>query len=98
MIRETPGGVELLVRVIPRAHKTALAGERDGHLLIRLAAPPVDGAANAALIDFLGDVLDHPTRQIRIVSGGQSRAKRIEIAGLRIEDVRARLLAGREVR
>lgn len=84
MIRDTAKGLELLVRVIPRAQRTTLAGERDGHLLIRLSAPPVDGAANAALIDFLSDVLDIPKRQIRIVSGEQSRAKRIAISGIEL--------------
>ena len=48
MIRIIPGGVEIVIRVIPRARKSALAGVRDDAVLIRLAAPPVDGAANAA--------------------------------------------------
>jgi uncharacterized protein len=91
VIRQTATGLELRVRVIPRAQRTALAGERDGHLLIRLSAPPVDGAANAALVDFLSDTLDIPKRQIRIVSGEQSRAKRIAISGIDLAAASARL-------
>ena len=77
------------IRVIPRAHKTELAGERDGALLVRLAAPPVEGAANAALIDLLASTLNLPRRSIRIVSGERSRRKRVAIAGMTTEQVRA---------
>lgn len=77
------------IRVIPRAKRTELAGERDGAVVVRLAAPPVEGAANSALIDFLASVLDLPRRSIRIVSGEHSRRKRVVIAGMTIEEVRA---------
>ena len=77
------------VRVIPRAQKTGLAGERDGALLVRLAAPPVEGAANAALVEFLATALDLPRRNIRIVGGERSRQKRVAIAGMTAEQVRA---------
>ena len=76
------------IRVIPRAHKTAAAGERDGALLVRLAAPPIEGAANAALVDFLASALDLPRRNIRIVSGERSRRKRVAIAGMTADQVR----------
>ena len=79
------------VRVIPRARKTESAGERDGAFLIRLAAPPVDGAANDALVAFLAETLDIPRRAIRIVSGERSRHKRVAIEGVGADDVRARL-------
>ena len=82
-------GASLDIRVIPRASKTELAGERDGALLVRLAAPPVEGAANAALIEFLASALDLPRRSIRIVSGERSRRKRVAIAGMTTEQVRA---------
>ena len=82
-------GASLDIRVIPRASKTELAGERDGALLVRLAAPPVEGAANAALIEFLASALDLPRRSIRIVSGEHSRRKRVAIAGMTTEQVRA---------
>ena len=77
------------VRVVPRARRTEYAGERDGALLVRLAAPPVEGAANAALIDFLASALDLPRRSIRIVSGERSRRKRVAIDGMTTEQVRA---------
>ena len=79
------------VRVIPRARKTESAGERDGAFLIRLAAPPVDGAANDALVAFLAETLGIPRRAIRIVSGERSRHKRVAIEGIGADDVRARL-------
>ena len=77
------------IRVIPRAKRTEVAGERDGALVVRLAAPPVEGAANSALIDFLASVLDLPRRSIRIVSGEHSRRKRVAITGMTTEEVRA---------
>lgn len=82
----------LLVRVIPRARKTELAGVRDGAVLVRLAAPPVEGAANEALIAFLSDVLHVPRRAVRILSGERGRLKRIAIDGLTDEQLRTGLL------
>jgi uncharacterized protein (TIGR00251 family) len=77
------------VRVIPRARRTEVAGEREGALLVRLAAPPVEGAANDALVAFLADALDLPRRNIRIVAGERSRHKRVAIAGTDIGRIRA---------
>ena len=79
------------VRVIPRAKKTQLAGAREGAVLIRLAAPPVEGAANDALVDFLATILDLPRRNIRIISGERARHKRVSIAGATADAVRSRL-------
>ena len=87
MIRETAAGVEIDVRVIPRAKKTELAGRRGDALLVRLAAPPVDGAANEALIEFLARALHLPRRAIRILSGEHARLKRVAIAGTTAEAV-----------
>ena len=78
--------------MIPRAPRSRVDGERGGAILIRLAAPPVDGAANAALVAFLADALDLPQRSVTIVSGAQSRDKRVRIEGLDESAVRARLL------
>jgi uncharacterized protein (TIGR00251 family) len=80
--------VILDVRVIPRARKTELAGTRDGAILVRVAAPPVDGAANDAVIALLADRLNIPRRNIRIVSGAASRQKRLEIAGVTPAQIR----------
>jgi uncharacterized protein (TIGR00251 family) len=79
------------VRVIPRAKKTQIGGERDGAIVIRLAAPPVDGAANDALIELLAATLDLPRRNIRILSGEHARHKRVAIAGATAETIKARL-------
>lgn len=70
------------VRVVPRAGRTMVAGMRGDALVVRLAAAPVDGAANAALIDFLAVVLDIPKSHLAIASGERSRDKRIAIDGL----------------
>jgi uncharacterized protein len=75
-------GTVFAVRVVPRAGRTAVAGTRGDALLVRLAAPPVDGAANDALIAFLSTTFDRPKRDITLVSGHTSRNKRIAIAGL----------------
>ena len=91
-LRETPDGVSLAVKVIPRAGATRIAGTREGRLLIRLAAAPVDGAANDALIAFLSDVLDVPRRAIAIVSGQTSRDKRVRVEGIDRATAMARLL------
>jgi uncharacterized protein (TIGR00251 family) len=82
----------LQVRVIPRAPRTSVDGERAGAILIRVAAPPVDGAANVALVGFLAGALGLPQRQLTIVAGAQSRDKRVRIVGLDEAAVRARLL------
>jgi uncharacterized protein (TIGR00251 family) len=71
--------VILEIRVIPRARKSEFGGERDGRQVVRLAVPPVDGAANAALIAFLAEHFQVPSSRIRIVAGERSRNKRVEI-------------------
>jgi uncharacterized protein (TIGR00251 family) len=80
------------IRVIPRAARTKVDGERAGAILIRLAAPPVDGAANDALVAFLAATLDLPRRRVVIVSGEKSRDKRVQITGFDEAAVRERLL------
>lgn len=91
MIHSTSTGVEIDVRVIPRAAKSTIAGERDGRLLVRLSAPPVEGAANQALIELFSEILGRPRRAIRIVSGEKSRSKRIAVEGLTAAEARTRL-------
>jgi uncharacterized protein (TIGR00251 family) len=78
--------------VIPRAPWTRVDGTRGGAILIRLAAPPVDGAANDALIAFLAEALVLPRRNISIVSGEKSRDKRVRIEGIDDPTARTRLL------
>jgi uncharacterized protein (TIGR00251 family) len=87
-----PGvGVELVVRVIPRAGTTTCSGVRDGALVVRVAAPPVEGAANAALIAFLSKALRVPRRAVQILSGERGRRKRLAINGVTEAEVRALL-------
>ena len=83
----------LTVRVTPRAGQSAVAGVRDGMLLVKLAAAPVDGAANDALVALLSEVLHIPKRSIRIKSGARSRTKVVEIDGV-TEGEALRRLAG----
>lgn len=83
-LRETPDGVSLAIKVIPRAGATKIAGTREGRLLIRLAAAPVDGAANDALIAFLAGILTVPARHISMISGAHSRNKLVAIAGMSV--------------
>ena len=80
---QAPGTRDTIVnvRVIPRASRSAIAGTRDNAILVRLNAPPVDGAANEELIRLLADVLDIAPRNIQIVSGERSRGKRVRISG-----------------
>ena len=83
--------VTLAVRVVPRAGRTAVAGVRGDALLVRLAAAPVDGAANDALVAFLAKLFEVPRRDITLVAGHTSRDKRISISGLTEAQVATRL-------
>jgi hypothetical protein len=72
----------LSVYIQPRASKTELAGMHDGSIKIRIASPPVDNAANLALIEFVADRLGLAKGRIRLVSGASSRRKVLEIDGV----------------
>lgn len=78
--------MRLTVRVIPRSRKNSLAWERDT-LKVHVTAPPVEGAANEALIAFLAQRLNVPKRNIQIVSGLTGRQKIVEITGITAADV-----------
>jgi uncharacterized protein (TIGR00251 family) len=93
---DAQGRIFISVRVVPRAPQTRLAGIRNGALVVRLAAPPVDGAANETLVEFLSSVLDCPRRNITLTSGNKSRDKRVRIEGMSHEVVGARLLTRNE--
>jgi uncharacterized protein len=85
--------VFLDVRVIPRASRPGLAGTRHGAILVRLGSPPVEGAANAELIQLLAKALDVPKRQVAIVAGERGRLKRVRVEGLTAERVAEMLKA-----
>lgn len=78
-VEDAHGRARFRVRVVPRASRTEVAGEHAGALRVRLAAPPVDGKANAALIRFLSSALSVPRAEIRIVRGESSRSKTVEV-------------------
>lgn len=78
-LREEPGAVVLAVHVQPGAKRTEAAGTHGDALKIRLAAPPVDGKANAELVRFLAEAFGVPKRQVAILHGATSREKRVRI-------------------
>lgn len=79
------------MRVQPRASREGIGGEREGALLVRLTASPVEGAANKALARFLGRALGVAPSAVRIVSGASGRQKRVAVSGIDIATVRERL-------
>jgi uncharacterized protein (TIGR00251 family) len=93
VIADTPDGVVIDIKVIPRAGKTAIAGTRDNALLVRLAAPPVEGAANESLIELLARTFQLPKRQIAIIAGDKSRTKKVKIRGATADRIRTQLRA-----
>jgi len=83
--------VTLSLRVQPRASRNAVVGWSGDTLNIRLAAPPVEGVANAACLDFLAKLLDLSPSRLEILRGDRSRDKVLRITGLSKEEVHARL-------
>jgi len=81
----------LSLRVQPRASRNAVIGWTGDTLKIRLTAPPVEGAANAACLAFLADLLDLPRARVVLLRGERSRDKVVQITGLTRGEVRARL-------
>lgn len=90
MISSTSGGVLIDVRVVPRAGRAGVAGTRDGALLVRLHAAPVEGAANAELVEVLARALGVPKRAVSIVSGERGRLKRVRVDGVTVDSVNAK--------
>ena len=90
-LHQTSDGIAFAIKLHPRAKKNALTGEIGGALKIAVTAPPVEGRANDACIEFLADTLKVPRASITIVSGATSRTKVIRIAGLSEEELQERL-------
>ena len=84
-VRQTAEGASFLVRVAPRASRTAIVGVmgdgEDAAVKIALQAPPVEGRANAALVEFLAELLGVPRSSIEIAAGENARMKRIAVRG-----------------
>ena len=78
-VRPVASGCELTVQVVPNASKTTPAGLHDGALRVRLMAPPIDGRANTALLQWLADALGLPRRAVRLVAGDTARRKRVQL-------------------
>lgn len=93
-LTETAEGVRFEVHAKPRASKSRVVGVRERALDVALAAPPVEGAANAELVATLARALSVPRRAVTIVRGETSRVKLVAVAGLAVDEARARL-AGR---
>ncbi|HEY5073972.1 MAG TPA: DUF167 domain-containing protein [Pyrinomonadaceae bacterium] len=78
---EKDRGLTFAVRIVPRASRSEIAGEYNGALRIRIAAPPVEGAANRELIRLLARMFNLPQKAVAIVSGAGSKSKIVRIAG-----------------
>ena len=89
--RDEAGGALLEILVQPRASRTRAVGEHDGRLKIQLAAPPVDGEANAALVEFLADALGVRKADVAIVRGDTGRRKTVRVVGVSAAVAEARL-------
>lgn len=85
---EGGGGVTFRVRVAPRASRTEAAGEHDGALKVRVAAPPVEGAANEELTRYLARALGLPRGAVEVSSGHASKTKLVRARGATPEQVR----------
>lgn len=88
-VEEVGGAVRFEVRVSPRASRDGVGGVHDGALKVKTTAPPVDGQANAAVIELVAKALRVPKRAVRIVGGDTSKSKRIEVDGVDADRVRA---------
>ncbi|HEX8845761.1 MAG TPA: DUF167 domain-containing protein [Pyrinomonadaceae bacterium] len=84
---ERDGALVFAVRVVPRAARSSVAGVHDGALRVRLAAAPVDGAANEELVRLLARAFDVPAREVEIIRGYTSRLKQVRVRGATCEQL-----------
>lgn len=91
ILEEHASGTILAVRVVPRSSKSVIDGVMDGSLRVRLAAPPVDGAANVALIELIAKSCGIPKSRVTIMSGERVKQKRLLLRGIDAVQVRDRL-------
>ena len=90
-VRDTPAGGTFAVKVHPRAKKNAITGELGEALKLSLTAPPVDGRANEACIEFFANLLDVPRSSVTIASGETGRNKVMRVTGISAGAVRRRI-------
>ncbi len=91
-IHDSPAGVTFAVKLHPRAKKNTITGELGDALKVSLTAPPIDGRANAACIEFFAKLLEVPRSSVTIASGQTSRQKVIRVVGLSTEEVGERVV------
>ena len=89
-----PGGVRLTIHAQPRSARNQVVGLHGDAVKVRLTAPPVEGAANQALVQLLSTVLDVAPARVRLTAGGSARRKTVEIAGLTPKEALERLGLG----
>ncbi len=93
-VHETSLGVTFAIKVHPRAKKNAIAGELGDALKVSLTAPPIDGKANEACIEFFANLLKVPRSSVTIAAGQTGRKKVIRVIGLTAVEVQQRLNSG----
>lgn len=82
MIDATAAGVRIHLHVVPRASRTQVAGVHDGRVKLQVAAPPVDGEANDAIVRWAGKLFGVPRDAVVIASGATGKKKSLEVAGI----------------
>ena len=90
-IHDTAAGATFAVKIHPRAKKNAISGELGDALKVSLTAPPIEGRANDACIEFFAKILNVPRSSVTIAAGQNSRNKVIRVTGLSADQVRQRL-------
>ena len=91
LVLDSPTGATFAIKVHPRARKNAISGELGNALKLSITAPPVEGRANDACVEFFAKLLKVPRSSVTIASGLTSRNKMIHVAGISAEDVRQKL-------
>lgn len=93
MIEEIKGGVRLHLFIQPKSSKNQIVGPHNGMLKIKISAPPVDGEANAELIEYLSKFFKVPKRNITLVKGDAGRQKTVDVEGISLSDAEALVAA-----
>jgi len=89
--QEHQDGVVIKIKVQPRASKNRIAGMLGDALKVTLTAPPVDGAANAACIEYFSSIMNLPKNRLEIISGQTGRTKLLKIFGIKIADLKEKI-------
>jgi len=84
-VSELENGIRLEIKVQPRSSKNHIVGEHQGALKVKLTAPPVDGEANKALVNFLANLFKIPKKNVTIIKGESTRNKIVDIKGIKRE-------------